>query len=105
MQKQILYQLLDDEFTKFGDKFVKIAHNEANGMYCYKRTTSDARTYYEVFRAPKAKDENGNAYRHYPSTAQFGFGVALCIRGDEKRTADKIAFYMANGFDVGRYRD
>lgn len=35
MQKQILYQLLDDEFTKFGDKFVKIAHNEANGMYCY----------------------------------------------------------------------
>lgn len=32
MQKQILYQLLDDEFTKFGDKFVKIAHNEANGF-------------------------------------------------------------------------
>lgn len=108
MKKQIFYPPLRDEFTKFGDKFVKNAHNEANGMYCYKRTTSDALTYYEVFKAPKAKDENGNgngnAYRHYPSTAQFGFGVALCIRGDEKRTADKIAFYMANGFAVGRYR-
>ena len=46
MQKQILYQLLDDEFTKFGDKFVKIAHNEANGMYCYKRTTPGGLTYY-----------------------------------------------------------
>ena len=89
MKKRILYQLLDDEFTKFGDKFMKIAHNEANGMYCYKR---------------KAKDENGNAYRHYPSTAQFGFGTALCIRGNEKCAADKIAFYMANGFEAGRYR-
>ena len=97
MKKRILYQLLDDEFTKFCDKFEKIAHNEANGMYCYK-------TYYEVFRAPKAKDENGNAYRHYPSTAQFGFGTALCIRGGEKHTADKIAFYMANGFEAGRFR-
>jgi hypothetical protein len=92
MKKQIFYPPLRDEFTKFGDKFVKNAHNEANGMYCYKRTTSDALTYYEVFKAPKAKDENGNAYRHYPSTAQFGFGTALCIRGDDKRTADKIAF-------------
>ncbi len=39
------------------------------------------------------------------SGSDFGFGTALCIRGDDKRTADKIAFYMANGFDVGRYRD
>lgn len=34
MNKRMLYQLLTDEFTKFGDKFEKIAHNEANGMYC-----------------------------------------------------------------------
>lgn len=39
MKKQLLYPPLRDEFTKFGDKFEKIAHNEANGMYCYKRTT------------------------------------------------------------------
>lgn len=58
----MLYQLLTDEFTKFGDKFEKIAHNEANGMYCYKRTTPGGLTYYEVFRAPKAKDEDGNIY-------------------------------------------
>lgn len=44
MKKQTFYPPLRDEFTKFGDKFVKIAHNEANGMYCYKRTTSDALT-------------------------------------------------------------
>ena len=80
----------------------KIAHNKANGMYCYKRTTPGGLTYYEVFRAPKAKDEDGNIYHHYPSSAQFGFGTALCIRGGEKRTADKIAFYMANGFIAGR---
>jgi hypothetical protein len=55
MKKQTFYPPLRDEFTKFGDKFVKIAHNEANGMYCYKRTTSDALTYYEVFKAPEAK--------------------------------------------------
>ena len=59
MKKQIFYPPLRDEFTKFGDKFVKIAHNEANGMYCYKRTTSDALTYYEVFKAPEAKDRDG----------------------------------------------
>lgn len=94
-----------DEFTKFGDKFVKIAHNEANGMYCYKRTTSEGLTYYEVFKAPKAKDQDGNKYERYPKSSEFGFGTALCIRGDDKRTADKIAFYMANGFDAGRYRD
>ena len=86
MKKQLLYPPLRDEFTKFGDKFEKIAHNEANGMYCYKRTTP----------------EDGNIYHHYPSSAQFGFGTALCIRGGEKRTADKIAFYMANGFIAGR---
>lgn len=104
MKKQIFYPPLRDEFTKFGDKFVKNAHNEANGMYCYKRTTSDALTYYEVFKAPKAKDRDGNKYERYPSSSDFGFGVALCIRGDEKHTADKIAFYMADGFAVGRYR-
>lgn len=86
MKKQLLYPPLRDEFTKFGDKFEKIAHNEANGMYCYKRTTPGGLTYYEVFRAPKAKDEDGNIYHHYPSSAQFGFGTALCIRGGEKRT-------------------
>ena len=104
MKKRILYNPLTDEFTTFGDKFEKIAHNEANGMYCYKRTTSDALTYYEVFKAPEAKDRDGNKYERYPSSSDFGFGVALCIRGDEKHTADKIAFYMANGFAAGRYR-
>ena len=44
MKKRILYQLLTDEFTKFGDKFEKIAHNETTGMYCYKRTTSEGLT-------------------------------------------------------------
>ncbi len=105
MKKQLFYPPLRDEFTKFGDKFVKIAHNEANGMYCYKRTTSEGLTYYEVFKAPKAKDQDGNKYERYPKSSEFGFGTALCIRGDDKRTADKIAFYMANGFDAGRYRD
>ena len=104
MKNRTLYDPLTNEFTKYGDKFEKIAHNEASGMYCYKRTTSDGLTYYEVFKAAKAKDENGNAYERYPSTAQFGFGTALCFRGDERHTADKIAFYMANGFDAGRFR-
>ena len=57
MKKQLLYPPLRDEFTKFGDKFEKIAHNEANGMYCYKRTTPGGLTYYEVFRAPKTRTE------------------------------------------------
>ena len=48
MKKKMFYPPLRDEFTKFGDKFEKIAHNEVNGMYCYKRTTSDGLTYYEV---------------------------------------------------------
>ena len=83
MQKKLFYPPLRDEFTTFGDKFEKIAHNEVNGMYCYKRTTSDGLTYYEVFKAPTAKDENGNTYERYPSSSGFGFGMALCIRGDE----------------------
>lgn len=95
---------IKDEFIKYGDKFEKIAHNEANGMYCYRRTISDGSTYYEVFKAPKAKDGRGGTYEYYPTSAQFGFGSALCIRGDEKCTQDKIAFYMANGFDAGRFK-
>ena len=98
----MFYPPLRDEFTKFGDKFEKVAHNEANGMYCYKRTTSDGLTYYEVFKAPKTKDENGNIYERYPKSSDFG--SALCIRGNEKHVDNKIAFYMANGFDAGRYR-
>lgn len=35
MEKRIFYPPLRDEFTKFGDRFTKIAHNPANGMYCY----------------------------------------------------------------------
>lgn len=104
MKKQIFCPPLRDEFTKFGDKFLKIAHNESNGMYCYRRATSDGLTYYEVFKAPRAKDENGVTYQHYPSTSQFGFGVALCIRGNERHSADKIAYYITNGFAAGRYR-
>lgn len=104
MKNKLLCPPLRDEFTKFGEKFEKVSHNEANGMYCYKRTTSEGLTYYEVFKAPKAKDEGGNVYERYPSSSDFGFGTALCIRGDERHTADKIAFYMANGFDAGRFR-
>ena len=103
MKKQMFCPPLRDEFTKFGDKFEKIAHNKANGMYCYKRTTSEGLTYYEVFKAPKAKDEGGNAYERYPKSSEFGFGSALCIRGGEKHTADKITFYMATGFSAGRW--
>ncbi|WP_302385692.1 hypothetical protein [uncultured Alistipes sp.] len=104
MKKQMFYPPLRNEFTKFGDKFVKIAHNEANGMYCYKRTTSEGLIYYEVFKAPQAKGEDGSIYERYPKSSEFGFGTALCIRGNEKCAADKIAFYMANGFEAGRYR-
>ena len=77
----MLYDQLANKFTEFLNKFEKIAHNEVNGTYCYKRTTSDGLTYYEVFKAPKAKDEN--TYERYPSCSGFGFGTALCIRGDE----------------------
>lgn len=92
MKKRILYNPLTDEFTTLGDKFEKIAHNKVNGMYCYKRTTSDGLTYYEVFKAPKRVCKDGGKHECYPQTAEFGFGTALCIRGGEKRTADKIAF-------------
>lgn len=104
MKKRILYNPLTDEFATLGDKFEKIAHNKVNGMYCYKRTTSDGLTYYEVFKAPKRVCKDGGKHECYPQTAEFGFGTALCIRGGEKRTADKIAFYMANGFEAGRFR-
>lgn len=104
MKKRILYNPLTDEFATLGDKFEKIAHNKVNGMYCYKRTTSDGLTYYEVFKAPKRVCKDGGKHECYPQTAEFGFGTALCIRGGEKYTADKIAFYMANGFEAGRFR-
>lgn len=105
-QIRLIYPPIQDTFCKYGDKFEKIAHNEANGMYCYKRTPlkGNGPVYYEVFKALKAKDENGNTYDRYPSSSGFGFGVALCIRGDSEHTTDKIAFYMANGFDAGRYK-
>ena len=82
-KKRMLYDQLANKFTEFLNKFEKIAHNEVNGTYCYKRTTSDELTYHEVFKAPTAKDENGNTYERYPSSSGFGFGMALCIRGDE----------------------
>lgn len=95
----MFYPPLRDKFTKFGDKFEKIDHNEVNGMYCYKRTTSEGLTYYEAF---KALIQEG--IPRYPKSSEFGFGRALCIRGDEKQTQDKIAFYMSNGFTAGRFQ-
>lgn len=77
-KKQMFYPPLRDKFTKFGDKFEKIDHNEVNGMYCYKRTTSEGLTYYEAF---KALIQEG--IPRYPKSSEFGFGRALCIRGDE----------------------
>ena len=103
MKKRILYPPLRDTFTKFGDKFEKIAHNEANGMYCYKRTTSTGTVFFEVFRAPKVKGEDGNTYERYPKSSEFGFGRALCITGD-RWASGKIRWYMRHGFDAGRYR-
>lgn len=105
MKRKLFYPPLRDEFTKYGDRFTKIDYNPANGMYCYRRTISDGSTYYEVFKAIKTKDEHGKTYERYPSSAQFGFGTALCIRGDEACTQAKIAFYMANGFDAGRFKN
>ena len=75
MKKQTFYPPLRDEFTKFGDKFVKIAHNEANGMYCYKRTTSDALTYYEVFKAPETNTNAIRVLQISVSVWPFVFGV------------------------------
>lgn len=103
MKERILYDPLTDEFTKSGDKFEKIDHNPTTGMYCYKRTTSEGLTYYEVFKAPKRICKDGTKHDCYPQTAEFGFGRALCIRGDEKQTQDKVAWYMTNGFEHGRY--
>ena len=77
----MFYPPLRDEFTKFGDRFEKIAHNKINGMYCYKRMTSDGLTYYEVFKAAKAKDETVTptnaiqAQRNSDSVRLFAFGV------------------------------
>ena len=106
VKNEILCAPIRDTFWKYGDKFEKIAFNEANGMYCYKRTSMDsgAITCYEVFKAPKEKRGDGEPYDRYPSSSDFGFGSALCIRADGRYTADKIAFYMANGFDAGRYK-
>ena len=103
MGKQLLCPPLRDEFTKFGDKFVKIAHNEANGMYRYKRTTSEGLTCYEVFKAPKETRGAGEPYERYPSSSEFGFGAVLCIRNDKSAT-DKIAFCISNGFTAGRFQ-
>jgi len=77
----MFYPPLRDEFTKFGDKFEKIAHNEANGMYCYKRTTSEGLTYYEVFKAPKAKDEDGNAYERCAEILPIRFRHSSLLSG------------------------
>lgn len=96
--KRILRIELTDNFLKFGDKFEKIDHNPMTGMYCYKRTTSENLIYYEVFKAPIQE-----GIPRYPKSSEFGFGRALCIRGDEKQTQDKIAWYMSNGFEHGRY--
>lgn len=81
-KKRVLYNQLANEFTEFLNKFEKIGHNEANGMYCYKRTTSEELTYYEVFKAPKAKGEDGSTYDRYQRSSDAYYGT-------EKRTNRK----------------
>ena len=102
-KKRVLYNQLANEFTEFLNKFEKIAHNEVNGMYCYKRTTSEGLTCYEVFKAPKETRGAGEPYERYPSSSEFGFGAVLCIRNDKSAT-DKIAFCISNGFTAGRFQ-
>lgn len=103
MKKQIFCPPLRDEFTKYGDKFTVEAKNEATGMYCYRRVTPEGSVYFEVFKAPITTGPDGSRYEYYPRSSHFGFGSALCIRGDEKRARDKVDFYLRNGFDAGRY--
>lgn len=103
MEKRVIRRPLVDRFTKYGDRFERIGHNPANGMYCYGRTTPEGSVYFEVFRAPIATGEDGSRYERYPWSAEFGFGRALCIRGDEEQSIDKVRFYLKNGFKAGRY--
>lgn len=89
---------LTNALSMYGDRFEKTAHNPVTRMYCYKRTTPEGSIYYGVFRA-----QNRGGKPRYPVSSHFGFGRALCIRGDEKRSLDKVRFYLEHGFEAGRY--
>ena len=103
MKKQMFYPPLRDEFTKYGDRFEKIAHNEANGMYCYKRTTSEGLTYYEVFKAIRAmepawvKAAGGNF-----SLSEYKDSTGRSLPMYQLSKTECL--YVANGFEAGRYR-
>ncbi len=99
MKKRIICPPLADTFTKYGDRFERIAYNETTGVYCYRRTTPAGSVYYELFKAPTARDERGNRYARYPRTSEFGFGRALCMRGDGPQVMERIAACLSEGLD------
>ena len=69
----MFYPPLRNEFTKFGDKFVKIAHNEANGMYCYKRTTSEGLI---LLRGVQSSPSKGRGRQHIRTLSEI-LGIRL----------------------------
>lgn len=87
MKKRILYNPLTDEFATLGDKFEKIAHNKVNGMYCYKRTTSDGLTYYEVFRENRSNLQGLEVYVDAGDITLKGKEY-VCLVGDTKATIE-----------------
>lgn len=87
MKKRILYNPLTDEFATLGDKFEKIAHNKVNGMYCYKRTTSDGLTYYEVFRENQSNLQGLEIYVDAGDITLKGKEY-VCLVGDTKATIE-----------------
>lgn len=86
------------EFIFEGWNFKLFKKNPSNNMYIYTRE-KDGLLYYEVFKAQKYKNPDGNIIYCYPSTSEFGFGSALCINGAEKDALTKAMFYLNNAFE------
>lgn len=76
------------EFEKYGATFTCIDYNPTHNTYLYERSDGG----YEIVKPRKRKNPDGNFVYVYPSSDQFGFGVALYTP-----IYDKAVKYLNNG--------
>lgn len=86
---------IQKSFTKYGDTFTQIAHNPILNTYLYERTNSEGKNNsYEVIKPKKRINPDGNIIEIYPSSSDWGYGVALTTRNK-----DKAFQYLNNGLE------